>query len=109
MDTQTRKKAAEIRAAIRALGTRGQGRRYPAALKHDVLAYLAERRKVGRGLATTSSELGIPERSIKLWSSAPRPSGTPTFVAMALADAAEVSPAPRIVVHAPGGLRIEGL
>ncbi len=109
MDTQTRKKAAEIRAAIRALGTRGQGRRYPESLKRAVLAYLAERRKVGRGLATTSAELGIPERSIKLWSSSPRPSSSPTFVAMEVADAAEASPAPRIVVHALGGVRVEGL
>lgn len=108
MDTQTRKRAAEIRAAIRALGVRGKGRRYPEAVKRDVLAYLAERRKVGRGLATTSAELGIPERSIKIWSSAPRPSSTPTFTTMQIADAPEVLPT-RIVVHVPGGVRVEGL
>jgi hypothetical protein len=75
-----------------------------------VLAYLAERRKVGRGLKSTSAELGIPQRSIKLWSSAPRPSSTATFVRMAVGGVPEeVSLAARIVVHAPGGVRIEGL
>lgn len=103
------KRAARIRTAIRALGTRGQGRRYPEPLKRDVLAYLAERRKAGRGLAATSVELGIPKRSIKLWSSSPRPSSTPTFVTMDVADAAKVPPALGVVVHAPGGVRIEGL
>lgn len=109
MDTETTKTAAQIRAEVRALGTRGQGRRYPETLKRDVLAYAAERGKAGRGLAATSAELGIPERSIKLWSSTPRPSSTPKFVAMAVEGAPEVPPAPHIVVHAPGGLRIEGL
>jgi hypothetical protein len=109
MTTETTKKAAAIRAAIRELGKRGKGRRYPESVKREVIAYLTERRKVGRGLATTSAELGIPERSIKLWSSAPRPTTTPRFVAMTVGDAAEISPPPRIVVHAPGGVRIEGL
>jgi hypothetical protein len=54
-------------------------RRYAEKLKRNVLAYLAERRTVGRGLKTTSAELVIPERPIKIWSSAPRPSSTPSF------------------------------
>jgi len=109
MDGETTKTAARIRAAVRLLGKRGPGRRYPEALKSEVLAYLAERRRTGRGLATTSSELGIPERSIKLWAGAPRASSAPAFVTMAVTEAREVSPASRIVVHAPGGVRIEGL
>lgn len=109
MDTQTRKTAPEIRAAIRKLGPRGKGRRYPEELKRDVLAYLAERRRMGRGLTATSAELGIPERSLKIWSSAPRPSSVPSFIAMTLAGAPELRPASSIVVHTPGGVRIEGL
>ena len=90
MDTQTTKAATEIRAAIRKLGPRGKGRRYPEELKREVLAYLAERRKVGRGLKTTSAELGIPERSLKIWSGAPRSPAMPSFVALTLAAAPEV-------------------
>ncbi len=36
MDTMSR--ASEIRAAVRRLGPRGKGRRYPEELKRDVLA-----------------------------------------------------------------------
>lgn len=109
MDTQTTKTAAEIRATIRRLGPRGKGRRYPEELKRDALGYVAERRKVGRGLRTASAELGIPERSLHMWSSAPRSSSTPSFIAMTLADVPEPRPAGGIVVHAPGGVRVEGL
>jgi transposase len=108
MDGETTKRAARIRAAVKSLGKRGPGRRYPETLKREVLAYLAERRRRGRGLATTSSELGIPERSIKLWAGAPRAPSAPAFVTMAVTEERD-PPASRIVVHAPGGVRIEGL
>jgi len=60
-------------------------------VKREVLAYLAERRKAERGPATVAGELGIPERSIKLWSEAPRPTGAPTFVAMTVGSGASDS------------------
>jgi hypothetical protein len=104
----TTAKAAAIKAAVRKLGMRGAGRRYPETLKREVLAYLAERRKEGRGYATVSAELGIPRRSLKLWSAAPRQTANPRFVAMTIGEAAP-APVSGIVVHAPGGLRIEGL
>lgn len=107
MDAMTRK-ASEIRAAVRGLGVRGAGRRYPEAIKRDALAYLAERREAGRGYSSVSVELGIPRRSLKLWSAAPRPSGSARFVAVTLMPSEATLPS-RIVVHGPGGLRIEGL
>jgi len=110
MDTRTKERAAGIRATVRALGTRGQGRWYPEALKREVLAYLAARRKEGRGLKTTSAELGMPQRSIKLWSSSPRPSGAARFVPMTAAASTAVDvPGPRLVVLGPTGVRIEGM
>ena len=103
----TAKTAAELRAAVRALGTRGQGRRYPEALKRDVLAYLAERRKVGRGIATVSAEIGIPRKTLKLWAATPRTTAAPAFVSMTVVERDDDRRA--VVVHAPGGIRIEGL
>lgn len=108
MDGQMMKTAARIRATVKSLGKRGPGRRYPEAVKRDVLAYLAERRRAGRGIAATSTELGIPERSIKLWAGAPRPSSAPMFVPVTVATATEDTSAPRIVVYGPG-FRVEGL
>lgn len=109
MDEATKRAAAKIRAGVATLGARGQGRRYPEALKREVVAYLTARRKAGRGLKTASVELGIPERSIKLWSSTPRPSGKPAFVPMVVTAPAAERTTPEIVVHGPGGIRIEGL
>ncbi len=109
MDEATKRAAAGIRAVVAKIGPRGQGRRYPEALKREVVAYLTARREAGRGLKTTSVELGIPERSIKLWSSTPRASGQPSFVPMVVTAAVAERTAPEIVVHAPGGIKIEGL
>jgi len=109
MGDVTARRVEQIRAAVRGLGKRGPGRRYPEAVKREVLAYLAERRKAGRGPATVAVELGIPKRSIKLWSEAPRPTGTASFVAMTMAPVVSEAPAPRIVVHGPAGVRVEGL
>ncbi len=50
----------------------------------------------------------IPERSLKIWSSAPS-SSTPSFIAMTLAGEPERRAGSCIVVHAPSGVRIEGL
>lgn len=110
VDARTTEKAAQIRGAVRALGKRGPGRRYPEKLKSEVPAYLGERRRAGRGRASAAAELGIPERSIKLWSAAPRPSGNASFVPVTVSGP-EVAPGvrPCITVHAPGGVRIEGL
>jgi hypothetical protein len=99
------KKASELRAAVRALGTRGQGRRYPEQVKRDVLAYLADRRKAGRGVRTVAQEVGIPWKTVKLWAAPPRPAPPPSFVPMKLVTESGREP---IVVHA-GPLRIEGL
>ena len=109
MDEATKRAAGRIRAAVATISPRGQGRRYPEELKREVVAYLTARREAGRGLKTTSVELGIPERSIKLWSSTPRPSGKPAFVPMVVTAPSAERTAPEIVVHAPGGIRIEGL
>ena len=95
------RKAAEIRAAVRGLGTRGVGRRYPEAIKSDVLAYLAERRKSGRGYSSVAAELGIPRRSLKLWSATPRPSASARFVTVTVAPTESVSSSGIVVLRAP--------
>lgn len=101
------KRAAVFRVAVRRLGTRGVGRRYPEELKREALAFLGERRGEGVSIAGVAKELGLRERTLSLWAAAPRPTGKASFVPMAVvADAPPTAPA--IVVHARG-LRVEGL
>jgi hypothetical protein len=103
------KRAAVFRVAVRRLGTRGVGRRYPEEMKREALAYLAERRLGGGGVASAASELGLRKRTLMLWAAAPRPTGAARFVPMAVvADASPPAAASAIVVHARG-LRVEGL
>ncbi len=103
------KRAAAFRVAVRRLGTRGVGRRYPEEMRREALAYLAERRRGGGGVASAASELGLRKQTLKLWAAAPRPTGNATFVPMAVVADAAAPPAPAaITVHARG-LRIEGL
>jgi transposase-like protein len=101
------KRAAVFRVAVRRLGTRGVGRRYPEELKREALGYLGERRRQGAGLGRAASELGVRKRTLRLWAIAPRPSRKATFVPMAVVGDGAPS-AGAIVVHARG-LRVEGL
>jgi transposase-like protein len=101
------KRAAVFRVAVRRLGTRGAGRRYPEELKREALAYFGERRRQGASIAGVAKELGVRERALSMWVATPRPTGKASFVPMAVvADAPRAASA--IVVHA-GGLRVEGL
>lgn len=101
------KRAAVFRVAVRRLGTRGVGRRYPEELKGEALAYLGDRRREGASIESVAKELGMRERTLTLWAAAPRPTGKAPFVPMELvADGAPIPTA--IVLHA-GGLRVEGL
>ncbi len=101
------KRAAVFRVAVRRLGTRGVGRRYPEELKREALGYLGERRREGASVASVAKELGMRERTLTLCAAAPRPTGKVSFVPMAVvADAPPTASA--IVVHARG-LRVEGL
>jgi hypothetical protein len=75
-------------------------------MKREALAYLAERRRAGGGVASVASELGIPKRTLKPWAAAPRPTGNAKFVPMAVVAN---GPGTAAIVVRAGGLRVEGL
>ncbi len=97
------RRAAEFRASVSKLGSRGQGRRYPEALKREAVEYLAERRSVGRGIDTAAAELDVPSNTLRIWAATPRTAST-AFVPVKI-----VGEGSRIVLHGPGGIRVEGL
>jgi hypothetical protein len=100
--------AARVRAQVRALGTRGRGRRYPVALRRQVLAYVATRRAQGTTLRAASREVDMSWRTVEHWlhdGKDPKAVLRPVTVTSSVA----VERVASIVVHGPHGLRIEGL
>lgn len=100
--------ATEFRAAARRAGPRGAGRRYPASLRQVATEYLRQRQADGVAVSTIAGELGVKRHTLLAWAAAAIGAvATPGFVPVrVVADGTARSP---IVVHGPGGLRIEGL
>ena len=103
MDTV--KEAAAFRDAVRRAGCRGPGRRYPAELRRRGAEYLRARQAAGAPLSAILRELGMRRETLAGWAVPPEPEARPRFVPVTVMEA----PAGRIVVHGPGGVRIEGL
>ncbi|MGB8931784.1 MAG: hypothetical protein WCC48_11110 [Anaeromyxobacteraceae bacterium] len=99
------KEAAAFREAVRRAGKRGPGKRYPAELRRRGAAYLKARQAAGAPLSAVLRELGVRRETLAGWSAPEEIAERPRFVPVAVVEA----PAGRIVVHGPGGLRIEGL
>lgn len=101
------KAAAEFKAAARRAGPRGAGRRYSPALRRMAMEYFRGRRAAGAGVAAISRELGVKRHTLVAWIAAPEaPATASRFVPVSIVADAAVS---RIVVHGPGGVRVEGL
>ena len=102
------KAAAEFRAAVRRAGPRGAGRRYPSALRRVAVEYFRRRRAAGATLAAISRELGVKRHTLIGWTAAPEAAAAlPRFVPVSVV--AETPATSRIIVHGPGGVRVEGL
>jgi transposase len=100
--------AVEFRAAVRRAGPRGAGKRYPAAAKRMATEYLRQRQKVGAPLSAVARELGVKRHTLLAWVAGPdRAAQAPGFVPVRVVAAGPARAA--IVVHGPGGVRIEGL
>jgi hypothetical protein len=97
------REAVAFREAVKRAGRRGPGRRYPADVRRRGAAYLRARQAAGAPLSAVVRELGVRRETLVSWAAPLEP--TPRFVPVAVIDA----PAGPIVVHGPGGVRIEGL
>lgn len=102
----------ELKTALSELGPRGRGRAYPKGLLEKVLTYTVARRRQGAKLVEVAAELGLSDQTLSRWLGEKRSSTK--FVQVVAAPAASVAVSKpvtpsAIVVHAPRGLRIEGL
>lgn len=86
---------------------RGRGRRFPAALRERITAWMVARRTRGAGWSELARELGVPAGTLQRWV-APRPerAGQVALRPVAVTD----EPARRtLTLMGPSGLRIEGV
>lgn len=96
--------AAEFRLGARRLGPRGQGTRYPEALREKAVQYLRVRQGAGGPVSVIAVELGVGSGTLLRWAkaAAKAPAFLPVKVTAAPTDS-------RVVVYSSNGLRIEGL
>jgi transposase len=99
------REAARFREAVKRAGRRGPGRRYPEDVRCRGVAYLRARQAAGAPLSAVLRELGVRRETLTGWATPPDAAPGARFVPVTVVDA----PAGGIVVHGPGGVRIEGL
>jgi hypothetical protein len=98
------REAAAFREAVRRLGRRGPGRRYPEDVRRRGAAYLRARQAAGAPLSAVLREIGLRRETLVAWAAPAEAAPISRFVPVTVVDA----PAGRIVVYA-GAVRIEGL
>ena len=106
------KRAEGFREAVAKLGHRGRTTPYPKKLRGEAVEYARERREQGATWKLVARELGIGIDSLMNWARAAGSSaGKPEFrqVALTQAEVAVSATGSALVVHGPGGVRVEGL
>jgi transposase-like protein len=89
-------------------GSRGQ-RVYSPQAKRAAAALARDRQRQGHSIASTARSLGVHPVVLGAWTRALDASASGAFVPVAVRDVATVVAAQPVVVHAPSGLRVEGL
>ena len=87
---------------------RGRGRRYPAALRERIDAYVARRREQGASWAALGDELDVPWETLRRWSRTPRAS-VMVPVEVVAPTVGSVGSDDVVAVVSPSGWRLEGL
>jgi len=81
--------------------------RFPESVRRDALAYARQQRVAGASLPRIASDLGLAANTVERWLKiAPKKKLLPVSVRDARpADKSKAA----LVLHAPGGVRVEGL
>ena len=83
--------------------------RYPAAVRHQVMAIARRRQAEGADVSAIAREVGVAPWTLALWLR--KPARAVVRAVQVLPDAARADPptAPRPVLITPRGIRVEGL
>lgn len=106
------KRAEGFRDAVAKLGPRGRTTPYPKDLRDEAVGYAQERRAQGAPWGLIARELGLGVDSLTNWARGARASRRePGFRRVELKPSKAVVNAAEnaLVVHGPGGVRVEGL
>lgn len=109
-----KQRSAAVRAEIARRHQQGARGRVPEALKAEVLECLRARRAQGATAEQVASELGLRHRLLERWAAEARPRDMRPALAgfhavQVVAEPAKALQRGGLVVHGPGGLRVEGL
>jgi DNA invertase Pin-like site-specific DNA recombinase len=107
--TNTEKLAAEFQEAVKKQAGSGPRNRYTAALRAQAVEYGRARREEGASEEATARELGISRKALRKWLG--EASATADFkrVEVVADEARAARRGSRLVLHGPGGVRVEGL
>lgn len=84
---------------------RGRGKRYPAAVKREVVRYARRRREEGASWATIGDEIGLWFETLRRWcQQASEEAGV-----IARVEVAEEPRSEGVSIVSPSGFRLEGL
>lgn len=86
---------------------RGEGGRVPAPMQLMVVKYSEARREAGASMKEIGEELGISWHTLSYWRACHRKQAGATLARVNVVDVDRERGG--VVVHGPGGLRIEGL
>lgn len=97
-----------LRFALAAAERHGVGRAYPERLRRAAIEFTRLARDRGETFATIAATLGLPAITVQRWLSRDDKSAFRAALVVEGDVSAAFAAAP-IVVHGPGGIRIEGL
>jgi transposase len=80
--------------------------RYPDELRQEALAYVEAARARGGTLADAAAALGVDKSVLASWRA---PRQVPAMRAVKVVEGPRAAVGTGIVVHGPGGIRVEGL
>ena len=95
----------ELRRAIEQLAKRGRGKRYPDALRKELITYILARREAGVALETIGEELNMSWRTVSRWTVPKSKPGKLRRVKLVQED----SDQKELTLLGPCGVRVEGI
>lgn len=103
--------AQRFRSVVAALGSRTRTTPYPAEVRAKALEYAKERQAAGATMRVITRELGLGADTLRKWMKGEHGQHSPAVRRVAITSrlARSAKATGKIVVHGPGGVRIEGL
>src|SRR5262245_11658165 len=104
---ELRKQGLHLREEVRRLGRLGPGRRVPPSLREALLGYTRARREQRASMHAIAAEVGVSDATLIRWSKIASENGSAKLLPVQVVRVA-ASSSDGIIVHGPGGVRVQG-